>query len=173
MRDDNVPPMPEPLTGELVPANAVALAAKPPPNDGRLWPYDRDLAGRIAERVAEGVSIHEQRADDPLTIPPAMVILAWKKQHPEFGLLMRQAELTRADLLREQGLVIADTARGAPARLALMIAQRMKLADHLDPPTTGPAAAPGVAAEQPTAPQLTDEALASIAAVGVAVPTSG
>lgn len=149
-------------------AALVAQAAQPPPNDGRTWPYDAALGRTIADGVAEGRSIHEQRAADPLTIPPAMVILAWRKQHPAFGLLMKQADAARADLMREQALVIVDSFKGAPARLALMAGQRMKMADMLDPPAApgAPLGTPDDA--QPVAPQLSDETLARLAMAGSA-----
>lgn len=159
----------EPLDDDLIDhrRQAMVLAAcQPPPNDGRTWPYDARLAAQIAERVAEGVSIHQQRADDPLTVPPASVVLAWRKQHPAFGLAMKHADLVRADLLREQALAIVDGFKGPPARLALMAGQRMKMADYLDPPSLGPAGqAPGTD-PQPVS-ELSDETLARLAAAGL------
>jgi hypothetical protein len=152
---------------DLVPASALVLAAKPPPNDGRTWRYDRELAARIADAVADNVSLHEQRALDPLTVPPVTVLMAWRKQHPEFGLLLDHAERVRADLLAEQALVLADTAKGQPARVALMISTRLKTAERLDPDRFGSGGAAGAPAagkdDQPTAPQLTDDQLAALA----------
>lgn len=170
MSDDDTPGT------DLIPASAMILAAKPPPNDGRTWPYDRELAARIADQVADNVSLHEQRALDPLTVPPVTVLMAWRKQHPEFGLLLDHAERVRADLLAEQALLLADTAKGQPARVALMISTRLKTAERLDPERFGSAVAVGGPAgktdEQPTAPALTDEQLQQLASVGVSTTPS-
>jgi hypothetical protein len=149
-------------------AAMVAQAAAPPPNDSRTWPYTPEAGRAIAEAVADGRSIHEQRAADPLAVPPAMVILAWRKQHPAFGILMKQADAARADLLREQALVIVDTFKGAPARLALMAGQRMKMADMLDPVAAGGQAGALPDDAQPVALTVSDETLARLAMAGQA-----
>lgn len=168
------------MPNDLVPRPAYILHVQATDyrSDTRVWPYSRALGERIAADVADGISIHEQRAIDPLTIPPASVILTWKKQHPEFGVMLRHADLVRADLLREQALTVADSARGVPARVALQVATRLKLADRLDGGgVTGGALAPNSGMpDQPTAPALSDgelEALARVGMVGERVEVGG
>ena len=145
-----------------------------PPCDTRTWVYDRDTGARIADLVAAGVSIHHQRADDPLAVPPPSVVFTWKKQHPEFGVMLAHADKVRADLLMEQALMVADTGQGQPARVAIQVAQRMKMAERLDPSRfgTGSGMGQGIAPPsdaQPLALEVSDEQLAALALSGAAV----
>jgi hypothetical protein len=152
---------------------AVSLIAIPDyRSDTRTWPYDNAVGARIADRLSWGESIFQQHIEDPLTIPPPSVVLTWKKQHPHFGQLMAHADKVRAQLLVEQALVLADTGTAPPARIALQIAQRMKMAEKADPALWGSGAASGGdmgrlgSDPQPVAPALSDDELAALAAQG-------
>lgn len=159
-----------PMSRDLVtrPATILHVPATDYRSDTRVWPYSAALGQRIADDVAEGFSIHDQRAMDPLTVPPASVILTWRKQHPEFGLMLTHADRVRADLLREQALTVADSGKGVPARLALQVATRLKLADRLDGGLVAGSAPAGGMQGQPIALELSDEDLAHLAMAGQA-----
>ena len=163
---------PDYLCGDMVPVpkrpdtTILHVTATEYRSDTRVWPYSAALGQRIADDVAENVSIHEQRAIDPLTIPPAAVVMTWKKQHPEFGLMLKHADAVRADLLREQALQVSDHGKGVPARLALQVATRLKLADRLDGGMVGSGAPASGMPGQPIAPDLSDDDLAHLAMAG-------
>ena len=137
------------------------------------WTYSPELAASIAQHLAEGVSLPEQAAAWPDLVPPTTVLAAWKRERPAFALLLRQAEQVRAELLVEQALQLADKAPGAAPRVALMVAQRMAMAERMDRQRWGRSGSDsgGVAAlaadAQPVAAELTDAQLAAIAASGV------
>lgn len=141
------------------------------------WAYSEALGERIAAEYVEADAggLWGVHAAFPDLIPPPAVVSAWKRQFPQFGLRMREAERVRAERLIEQAVVIADTGEGSPARLALRIGARQYLAERLDrerfgkAPTIGGvngAAAAALGHEQPVAVELDDATLARIAAAG-------
>jgi hypothetical protein len=138
------------------------------------WTYTEALGQAIADLYVDADSggLWAVQAAAPDKIPPPTVLHAWKRQYPAFGLMMRDAERVRAERLMEQTIVIADTAAGSPARLALQIDTRTRLAERLDRARFGNAAGTGAPPPllardaQPVAVELTDDVLASIAAAG-------
>jgi hypothetical protein len=139
------------------------------------WHYSEALGEAIAREYAEIDSggLWELHHLSPDTIPPPAIIIAWKRQFPAFGLLMREADKVRAELLIEQTVVIADTGVGAPPRIALQIAARQYMAEKLDTARYGKSgAAPGTpllpSNAQPVALECSDETLAAIALAGQA-----
>lgn len=158
----------------------LALRAFDEPADRRGHVYSDALGAHIAacyvEADAGGLwAIHQ---DDPGRIPSPAIVRAWCRQYPQFALRMQAAESVRAERMMEQAVVIADTGAGSPARLALQMQARYKLAEALDRTRYGKAPATGSgdgsallgADVQPTAPAMTDAQLAQIAAQGMDGP---
>lgn len=136
------------------------------------YAYTPELGAKIAELYAEnmGDGLWGLHYFAPAFIPRPMTIHAWKRQHPAFGILMRHAEALRAEKLMEETVTIADNVGEHPARSALRIATRQRMAGKLDAPRFGdargdaPAALPmGAKDEQPTAPALSDDELMRLA----------
>ena len=141
------------------------------------WVYTEALGSSIAELYGESPTggLAGMRAFNPDNIPPPAIVNAWRRQFPAFGIMMREAERVRAEMLIEQTIVIADTGIGREARLALQIATRQHLAGKLDVSRYGKGDAAGVPAAlghdaQPVAFELDDATLASIAASGRDAP---
>lgn len=147
--------------------------------DRNGWAYSAALGAFIAQEYAEGTDGDRSGARDgglwglhaamPDRVPPPGVVRAWCRQFPAFGTLMRQAEALRAERLMEETVVIADTAPGVPARVALQIAARVRLAESLDAPrwrAGGPGGnAPAMlpkAGEQPVALEVSDAELEAL-----------
>lgn len=159
----------------LLPVPGRPDAARFGPGSASGYQYSTPLGEMIADLyVDEPGGLWGIHAAMPERIPPPAIVRAWCKQFPAFGLLMREAEKLRAEKLMEETVVLADTSTASPARLALMISTRHAYAGKLDAarygkgdtPHDGPAQL-GAAQVQPTAPQLTDDQLASIAASAV------
>ena len=150
---------------------AFPLPAMRGPGSASGWLYSEALGQAIAELYGESPvgGLSGLRAYAPDRIPPVAIIHAWKRQYPAFGMMMREAERVRAEILMEQTLVIADGG-GHPAALALRISSRQTLAGRLDAQRYGKASgeAPATLGHdvQPTALDLDDATLASIAAQG-------
>lgn len=141
------------------------------------WQYSEALGLAIAALYADSPTggLAGLCAYAPDRIPPVAIIHAWRRQHPAFGMMMREAEKVRAELLIEQTIVIADTGHGQAPRLALQIATRQHLAGKLDGARFGKGesgSAPGLLASdpQPTALLVDDATLAAIAMQGQSVP---
>jgi hypothetical protein len=148
------------------------------------WAYTPELGDAIAEQYAECDArggLWELRALAPDRIPPPAIIRAWCRQFPAFGLVMREAERVRAEKLMEQAVMVADSAPLSvpPARVALMVSARHRMAESLDAgrwgkgATGGHHAAPQLASDQPTALDVDDATLASIALGGAGGAADG
>jgi hypothetical protein len=141
-----------------------------------VWQYTPELGEAIARMYgdSEPGGLWGLHAAQPDYIPPPDVVTAWKRQHPAFGLLMREAEKLRAECMLEQSVVIADSDTGLAARVALKISARQHFAARLDParfgntPNTSPALG-RPASDQPVALGVSDDALAAIALSGASV----
>lgn len=169
LRDD-LGPAPVDLPG-------LPVVSRVGPGSRSGWVYSPELGEAIAEQYAESDSggLWELRSLAPDRIPPPSVIHAWKAHFPAFGLLMKAAEKVRAEKLLEQTIVLADTGTGSAQRIAMQIATRQHLAERLDRARFGKGGEASAPAQlghdpQPTAPELSDEALASLAAAGANVP---
>lgn len=138
------------------------------------WLYTPELGAVIADAVSEGVSIPEQHACTPDAIPPPTIVAAWRRQHPEFAVMLRHADSVRAELLVEQALQVADHAPGAAPRVALMVSVRMAMAERLDrrrwgKDGTGEPDSALRAEFQPVAIGVSDDELAALAVGSVRV----
>jgi hypothetical protein len=149
------------------------LVAAVGPGSASGWVYSEQLGEAIAREYCEvdDGGLWGLHALCPDRIPPPAIVIAWKRQFPAFGLLMREADKVRAERLVEQTIVIADTGQGPAPRIALQIAARQYMAEKLDGPRYGKSGqAPGAAVlpsnAQPLALDCSDETLAAIALAG-------
>lgn len=182
MTDDDTRPPPE-----HVPGHALYVAPRRGRPSGHDWVYTPSLGEGIAELYADAHGLDETGQAQagglwglhyalPDRVPPPGIVKAWMRQFPAFGLLMREAEKLRAERLIEEAVIIADTAAGQPARIAVRVAVRQYLAERLDrarwgaagaggnPPALG---APGAAGAQPVALDVSDDQLAALALAAV------
>lgn len=172
---------PDPI--EPLPAGAPGLPAVVPRGAGARsgWAYTDALGASIADLYADtgAGGLWELCSAMPDRIPPPAVVRAWCGQFPQFGLRMKAAESVRAERMLEESVVLADTAQGQPARVALMVSARQYLAERLDKARFGRGSAEvnngsGLLGQdvQPVAHDVSDEALARIA-VGVEAGGTG
>lgn len=135
------------------------------------YAYTPELGAQIAELYAEnmGDGLWGLHYFAPAFIPRPTTIRAWERQHPAFGLLMKQAEKLRAEKMMEETVTIADNIGEHPARSALRIGARQRFAAKLDSSRFGDARSADAAPlplgkdEQPTAPALSDDELMRLA----------
>jgi hypothetical protein len=154
------------------PANVPGLPVVTPRGAGARsgWAYTPELGAGIAALYADVVDggLWALAAAYPDTVPPPAIVRAWCKQFPAFGTLMRQADALRAEQAMEQTIVIADSDQGNPARVALRIGARVRMAERLDAARWGQGATPGATPAQlghdaqPTAVEYSDAALVAL-----------
>ncbi len=73
---------------------------------GRPSEYTQDLADRLCEQLAEGVSMH--RACEPDDMPSKRSVFRWLRTDEEFRHQYENAKAEAADFLAEEMIEIAD-----------------------------------------------------------------
>lgn len=129
--------------------------------------FDPHVAEFIALEVAKGASVSELHEEFEDRVPSPIIVNRWRKQVPQFDLVMREAEECKAQALADQVVRIADDEDRQAAQAANAIKARQWLASKLSEQFT--------AVPKPTGPQvvinnglaLSDEQLMQIAAGAV------
>jgi hypothetical protein len=96
--------------------------------------YSDEVAAEIANRIAEGSSLHKIEKDP--TMPSARTVIRWCQQFPEFEKLMAHARLSKADWYFDEAISISDeaVADGAQAaRQRTRVQARQYAASRLNP----------------------------------------
>lgn len=103
--------------------------------------YTAERGQWIAGQVAGGPSVAALARDFPEHVPAPLVVARWRRQYPQFDLLMAEAEAVRADYLAEQCLEVADDESRTAAHATNGIKVRQSLAAALHPSKYGQGAA--------------------------------
>jgi hypothetical protein len=92
----------------------------------------RSYAGETRDEHGRLMSLSQLHRADPSWFPPPWVLINWRETIPRFRLLMEQAERTRAFVMMEEAIEIADdtTRQAAQARNAMDA--RMRMAEAID-----------------------------------------
>ena len=93
--------------------------------------FDPGVGEFIALEVAMGGSVRELHEVDPERIPSPIVVNRWRRRHPEFDLLMIEAEEAKAEGLVDEILGIADDGERLAAQAGNAIKARQWLAGKL------------------------------------------
>ena len=94
--------------------------------------YDFGRAEWIAGEYATGATLRELSNLHPDVVPSPLVVSRWRKQYPAFDLLMKEASETRAQVLADETIAIADDRQHNAAQTANSIRARQWLAARLD-----------------------------------------
>lgn len=95
--------------------------------------YSEEMARMIASEYARARdtlrTIHES---DEMHIPPPEVIRRWRRENPDFDMLMKDCEAVRAETFMEETIDISDDNETTPDRAKVRIAARQRLAAGYD-----------------------------------------
>ena len=95
--------------------------------------YDPERALWIAGAYAEAEMTMKELADEyPKVIPGVLWIRRWRGQHPEFDMLMMEAERCRAEILADEIIKISDDPDRIAAAAGNAIKSRQWMAARLD-----------------------------------------
>jgi len=98
-----------------------------------LREYDPERALWIAGAYAEAELTMKELADlYPDIIPGVLCVRRWRDQHPDFNMLMLEAERCRAEILADEIIKISDDGDRVAAAAANAIKSRQWMAARLD-----------------------------------------
>ena len=92
----------------------------------------RAYAGEARDDAGRLMSLSKLHALDPSWFPPPWVIINWRETIPRFRLAMEQAERTRAFVMMEECIEIADDTERQAAQARNAMDARMRMAEAID-----------------------------------------
>lgn len=92
----------------------------------------RAYAGEARDEDGRLMSLSRLHAADAGWFPPPWVIINWRETIPRFRLLMEQAERTRAFVLMEECIEIADDTKRLAAQARNAMDARQRMAEAID-----------------------------------------
>ena len=93
--------------------------------------FSRESAEFIALEVARGGSVAELHEHFEDKVPNPIVVNRWRKEIPQFDLLMREAEAAKAEKLADEVVGIADDTERQAAQAGNAIKARQWMAEKL------------------------------------------
>jgi hypothetical protein len=138
----------------------------------------RAYAGESRDDSGRLMSLSALHRADPSWFPPPWVIINWRETVPRFRLLMEQAERTRAFVMMEECIELADDTTRQAAQVRNSMDARFRLAEVMDRRRIGKGSDAAGAVTDESSPDalaaLPTEQLMAIAREGrVAVPALG
>lgn len=94
--------------------------------------YTFDHASWIAQEHATGTSLQQLHEAHPDEVPSPAIIRRWRREFPAFDLVMVEAEETRADVLADATITVADDKTITAAQARNRIQSRQWLASRLN-----------------------------------------